>query len=151
MDVNIRAGEKSMLKGQDAKDYVEKALSHEKEINGGLNFGEGEIEGEAGYYQDGRVFVAFDNRDFCCWVEELKTSRKAVMWINGHIDAEGHLTKPRLSKKQKELNSKVYEVSGKEMAELATFFNSVMDDFEIPTEIHEEAHTISAMLSREGF
>lgn len=140
-----------MLKGQEAKEYLEKALSLETDKYGSLRFGDGIIEGEAGYYKEGNVFVAFDNQDYFCFVEEFKTQRKAVMWINGHIDAEGHLTKPRLSKKEKEQNSQSYQVTGKEMAELSEFYNRVMDDCDIPSEIYEKAHTISAMLTRTGF
>lgn len=34
-----------------------------------------------GYYADGQVWVAFDNRDGCCWVEEFSTERKAKEYV----------------------------------------------------------------------
>lgn len=32
----------------------------------------------SGYYKDGDKWIAFDNTDLCCWVEEFESRKDAV-------------------------------------------------------------------------
>ena len=41
-------------------------------------------KGDAGYYKHKKVWVAFDNETGDCWVEEFKTEKEAVDWINNY-------------------------------------------------------------------
>ena len=39
-------------------------------------------EGDQGYYKEGGKWVAFDNSTCDCWVEEFKTRKAAIAWLN---------------------------------------------------------------------
>ncbi len=39
-------------------------------------------EGDSGYYKDGKVWCAWDNSSGDCWVEEFKTKKECIDWIN---------------------------------------------------------------------
>ncbi|NPV00030.1 MAG: hypothetical protein HPY53_01495 [Brevinematales bacterium] len=80
-----------LLKGKEAKEYVEKALKYAEDHKG---YG-AEVYGyKAGYYEEGKVYVAFDNTDNCCWVEEFKSPREAEQWCLGEIDSDGYPVNP---------------------------------------------------------
>lgn len=38
--------------------------------------------GANGYYIDNGVYVAFDNSTNDCWIEEFKTRKEALKWLN---------------------------------------------------------------------
>jgi hypothetical protein len=34
----------------------------------------------AGYFKQGEKYICFDNKTFCCWVEESKNESMAIKW-----------------------------------------------------------------------
>lgn len=73
---------KTIYSGKVARDVCNMLLS-----NGNDGSYETPIEGReclsAGYWQEDGKWIAYDNTDGCCWVEEFKTRQAAVEWIKG--------------------------------------------------------------------
>ncbi len=40
----------------------------------------------AGYWKDGKIYQAYDNRSGHCWCEEFTTLAKAQAWVKGELD-----------------------------------------------------------------
>jgi len=90
-----------ILTGKEAKTYLERALKiGDEQENKGIeqDWGEGVLPPKAGHYDENGIIIAFDNRDWCCWVEQFETVEIALQWINGEIEATGNTFYPDLSK-----------------------------------------------------
>ena len=74
-DVNMD----DVIYGDEAEQYLTEVLDGE---NGQLMFHHKSGRNLSGYYQDGDHWVAFDNTDNECWVEEFDSENESIEWIN---------------------------------------------------------------------
>lgn len=65
-----------VYKGKRAKQVLTEILAHVTD-NGRYPH----HEGDAGYYRDGKKYVAFDNSTCDCWVEEFPSRKQAVAYV----------------------------------------------------------------------
>ncbi len=65
-----------LLSGQDAKDVLKSILHNKRQ-----NTDKYPEPFEAGCFQEGDMWVGFDNTTGDCWVEEFKTRAETRCWI----------------------------------------------------------------------
>lgn len=65
-----------ILTGSKAKETLESILDKYDQDEG--DYPEPYV---AGWFKEDDTYIAFDNQDKCCWVEEFRTRQAAVRWI----------------------------------------------------------------------